>query len=107
LGIDVNNVKFGNNIFLFYIFAVIGSLAVINLSIAVYKTEIPIITLISKGMIIILAAHWYFTTVINVLDILIENMILKLVIPFLILLICVIPVIIAEKKLPILMGGRK
>jgi fucose 4-O-acetylase-like acetyltransferase len=75
LGIDVNNVKFGNNIFLFYIFATIGSFAVINLSMAIYKTEIPIVTLISKGMIIILAVHWYFTTAIGVLDIEIENII--------------------------------
>jgi energy-converting hydrogenase Eha subunit C len=107
LGIDVNNTKFGNNIFVFYILAVIGSFAIINLSIAIYKKEIPMVTLISKGMIIILAAHYYFATAIAIYGININNVILKLIIPFLIMLICIIPVIIAKRYFPILLGGRR
>ena len=107
LGIDVNNTKFGDNIFLFYIIAAIGSFALINLSAAVYKKEIFIITLISKGMVIILASHYYFTTIIEILEIKIDNILLRLIIPLLIYIICIIPVVMAKKYFPIVMGGRK
>jgi fucose 4-O-acetylase-like acetyltransferase len=107
LGIDVNHVIFGDNIFIFYILATIGSFATINLSIAIYRKEIPLIALISKGMIVILAAHWYFTETIVILGINIESIVIKLIMPLVILLVCVIPVIIANKYFPIILGGRK
>jgi hypothetical protein len=58
-------------------------------------------------MIVILAAHFYFTTAISILGISINNIILKLTIPLLIMLVCLIPVIIAKRYFPILLGGRK
>lgn len=53
---DVNNFIYGRESLLFYILGIIGIISTVILSLN-YKREIKTVTVISSGMIIILAGH--------------------------------------------------
>jgi fucose 4-O-acetylase-like acetyltransferase len=107
---NINGINYGNNIFLFYVLALIGIVATVCFSRAIYRRSLYIIRIISSGTVVILACHnfinHYILKVIGMLDTPIS---LYIAIPVALtnILFSIIPIIIIEKHFPILIGGRK
>jgi fucose 4-O-acetylase-like acetyltransferase len=106
---DVNHFIYGRDSLLFYMLGIIGIISIISISM-IYKQELKIITIISNGTIIILAGHnlinQYLYKITNIINI--ETNIGIIIVQSLINIgITIIPIVMIQKNIPILVGGRK
>jgi hypothetical protein len=109
--VDVNGTLFGENIAVFYCIALIGIFATIFLSF-LYVKDYKIINILSKGAIVVMAFHGIPAGIIFRLiglrgeDVVI-NPIIGMLVSTITLLLFIVPIIVIQKYVPVIMGGRK
>jgi len=106
--VDINEYKFGRNLFLFYFSGFLGVFVIIC-SASFYRKQNNKITAISKGTIIIVALHIYLSELLCKIigvkgDRFIVNPFIALLVAILTLLLMVIAIRMIEEYSPILIG---
>jgi hypothetical protein len=111
-GVDINYFEYGKNVFVFYLNGFVGILLIMCVSM-LCLIKIKLVTIISKGTIIILAFHncvayellriFYKLFQIN------GNIPMRYAMPIamIVVLLMVLPIVFVKKYFPIIMGGRK
>jgi fucose 4-O-acetylase-like acetyltransferase len=106
---DINYLLYGNNMILFYLIGMIGTISTIYLSF-LYTRKFEIITIIANGTIFMMAFHkllnWYLFRIIRFAGIE-TNLTVVLCVSLLNIVLSIIPILIIQKYFPLLIGKKK
>ena len=108
--VDINEFKYGKNIFVFYSNGFLGTILIICLS-SFYRKQNNLATTISNGTIIIVAFHIYLSEILcKSIDMKGEGLIINPIIAGLLALITIVlmvfPIKFMEKHIPLLIGKK-
>jgi fucose 4-O-acetylase-like acetyltransferase len=103
---DINNFIYGRDGLLFYVLGMTGIISTISIS-QLYRRENTIVTILSKGTIIIMALHkllnGYLFKIVKIIG-MDTNLVVIIAVSIVNIALSMVPIIIAQKKFTVLLG---
>lgn len=100
--IDLHGAKFGDNIFLYYLFGIAGSLFVLGFCRLFADIKNNVVITLSTGSILVLALHGLIFRWVNIYT----GMAFKLFIALAVMLVLYYPIKFVQRRCPIILGNR-